>query len=91
MRAKVEVSVLGVGAAPGGRPPLIQEVEVLPRGAWWVTTQGRVDVVGEDDYEHQLILSRPEGGWLWVQERPKVALHRLTGELLIKLVKDCMG
>jgi hypothetical protein len=68
-----------------------KEVEVLPRGAWWITTQGRVDLVGEDDYEHQLILSRPEGGWLWVEERPRVALHPLTAELFIKLVKDCMG
>ncbi len=68
-----------------------KEVEVLPRGAWWVTTEGRVDLVEEENAEHQLILSRPEGGWLWVQERPRVALHPLTAELFIKLVKDCMG
>jgi len=65
-------------------------VEVRPRGVWWVTTEGRVDLVGEDD-EYQLILSRPEGGWLWVQERPTVALHPLSAELFIKLVKDCLG
>jgi hypothetical protein len=68
-----------------------KKVEVLPRGVWWVTTEGRVDLVDEDDFEDQFILSRPEGGWLWVQERPKVDLHLLTGELFIKLVKDCMG
>ena len=67
-----------------------KEVEVLPRGVWWITTEGRVDLVGEDA-EHQLILSPPEGGWLWVEEGRTGGLHPLTGELFIQLVKDCMG
>jgi hypothetical protein len=65
-------------------------VEVRPRGRWWVTTEGRVDLAG-DDAEYQLILSKPEGGWLWLEEKPRVALHLLTAELFIRLVKDCMG
>jgi len=65
-------------------------VEVLPRGVWWITTQGCVDLV-YDDAEYQLILSKREGGWLWVQERPKVAMRPLTAELFIKLVKDLMA
>ena len=67
-----------------------KEVEVRPRGVWWLTTDGRVDMVGKNE-EYQLILSRQEGGWFWVEEAQTVALHRLTEEMFIRLVQDCMG
>jgi hypothetical protein len=64
--------------------------EVCPRGAWWLTTEGRIDVVGPDR-EFSLILSHDEGGWLWVKEDADVTLQPLTGETFVRLVKDCMG
>jgi hypothetical protein len=67
-----------------------KKAEVVPQGVWWVTTEGCVALIDEDDFEDQFMLSHPEGGWLWVQERPKVDLHLLTGEVFLKLVKDCM-
>jgi hypothetical protein len=63
--------------------------EVRPRGAWWLTTEGRIDVVGSEQ-EFSLIFSRNEGGWLWVEEDADVTLRPLTGETFIRLVKDCM-
>ena len=66
-----------------------RSVEIRPKGAWWITTQGRVDLLGKDQ-EQTLIFSRPEGGWLLVQEYPKVALIPLQGELLIQLVKQLL-
>jgi len=66
-----------------------KRVEIRPTGAWWLTTDGQVVLVGHDQ-EHALILSKKEGGWLYVQEYPEVVLRPLSEEFFIKLVQDCM-
>ena len=62
---------------------------VKPIGAWIVGADGRVDLVGAES-KHNLVLSRREGGWLWIDDRTVVRLRPLTASIFLDLVRDCM-
>jgi hypothetical protein len=67
-----------------GKRAVLRPIAVYSPG-----TEGLVRIIGAEE-DHPLIYSSREGGWNW-SDRRKPELHPLTGEQLVKLIRDCMS
>ncbi len=64
--------------------------ELRPIGARVVGAEGRVDVVGPEQ-DHVLIYDTHDGGWNWVDRSPLVTFRPLNADLMVSLIRDCLG